>query len=440
MVELILGTYGLGCWLIFKKFKLIKMTTYTIGTAVLGGIFILFGLLIVLSICHPCSHDGRLYSTVVPIVPQVRGKLIDVPVQTNTPLREGELLFRIDPRPYQYEVDRLEGALASINAKVAQLDAKYATAKAATEVARSNLLVSESDFDRQARITLESATAQIEQTSSRLKLANDTLERTKKLRTSGAVSAQDLDRDQARFDVLEAELLQAQNSESASKEKLKSGTDRVKAMREELKRTESQEREARIALDAESNGMNPEVRQTKAELDRKRFDLEQATVRAPTEGYVTFNGLRPGQMVTPFSSQNAMLFVPKEKQFLVASFPQGAVANFEPGLEAEIAFMSLPGQIFPAKVFRVLPITAEGQFMNTGSVQATPSGAGNGNILVQFEYGDDVEALNLPSGAQASIAVYTKKLHAISLVRKVILRIKSWENYAFFMKHLDAVH
>ncbi len=44
MIELILGTYGVGCWLIFKKFKLVPITTYTVCTAVLGGIVILLGL------------------------------------------------------------------------------------------------------------------------------------------------------------------------------------------------------------------------------------------------------------------------------------------------------------------------------------------------------------------------------------------------------------
>lgn len=440
MIELILGTYGLGCWLIFKKFKLVPITTYTVCTAILGGIIMLIGLFIVLSICHPVSHDGRFYSYVTQIVPQVRGKIIEVPVKQNVPLRTGDVLFRIDPKPYQLEVDRLEGMLAGMNAKVAQLDAKYASAQAATEVARSNLLVSESDYDRQARISLESAQSQINQIQSRLKLASENLARSSKLQSTGAVSKQDLDADTARVDVLKAEMVQAKNAERAAEETLKSGSNRLKAMRDELKRAEAVERESRIALEAESNGMNPEVRQTKAELDKKRWELEQTTVRAPSDGYVTYSGLHPGQMATPFSVNSAMLFVPKEKRMLIATFPQNAIAGIEPGLEAELAFKAYPGQIFKAKVARVLPIIPEGQFLNNGQVQSATAANSTDEIPVMFEYGEDVEALNLPTGAQVSVAVYTHNLHAISLVRKVILRIKSWENYAFFMKNFDALH
>jgi hypothetical protein len=37
MIELIVGTYGVACWLVFKKFKLIPVNTYTIFSAFLGG-------------------------------------------------------------------------------------------------------------------------------------------------------------------------------------------------------------------------------------------------------------------------------------------------------------------------------------------------------------------------------------------------------------------
>ena len=157
MIELILGTYGLICWLIFKKFRLLPITTYTVCTAILGGIVMLVSFFIILSVCHPVSHDGRFYATVTQVTPQVRGIVTEVPVIPNKPLREGDVLFRIDPRPYQLDVDRLQATLAGMNTKASQLDAKLASVQAATAAARSNLLVSESEFDRQARIAVESA-------------------------------------------------------------------------------------------------------------------------------------------------------------------------------------------------------------------------------------------------------------------------------------------
>ncbi len=440
MIELILGTYGLVCWLVFKKFRLVPITTYTVCTAILGGIVMLFSLFILLSVCHPVSHNGRFYATVTQIMPQVRGIVTEVPVTPNKPLQEGDVLFRIDPRPYQLDVDRLEAMLAGLDAKAHQLDAKLASAQAATAAARANLLASESEYDRQARIAVAIAQAQIEQTQSRLKLANADLARAKELAPSGAVSKRELESEVMKAEALSAELNQSKNTLQTANEKLESGANRLAAVRESLKQAEASELEAKIALEAESDGMNPDVRQAIAELERKRWDLEQTTVRAPSDGYVTFVSMRPGQMATPFAVAASMLFVPNEKRYLVASFPQNAIAGIEEGLEAELAFQAHPGQIFQAKVSRIQGIIREGQFIGNGQIGAPTSAAANDDIPVFFEYGDDVDKLNLPTGSQVSIAVYTHHFHALSLVRKIILRIKSWENYVFFMKNFDSLH
>src|SRR6476469_4027879 len=143
MVELIVGTYGVLCWLLFKKFKVVPITTYTIVTAFLGGRVILSVLYIFLSVFPPVSHDGRMYSPVIQIVPNVRGTVIEVPVQPNVPVSKGDVLFKIDPQPYQIEVDRLRALLASKNTKFAQLREQLAAAEAALKEARANLVVSE---------------------------------------------------------------------------------------------------------------------------------------------------------------------------------------------------------------------------------------------------------------------------------------------------------
>jgi hypothetical protein len=39
--------------------------------------------------------------------------------------------------------------------------------------------------------------------------------------------------------------------------------------------------------------------------------------------------------------------------------------------------------------------------------------------------------VDVPVGAQASIAVYTDRVHALSILRKIILRVHAWENYVF---------
>jgi multidrug resistance efflux pump len=440
MIELILGTYGVACWLVFKKFRLVPVTTYTVCTAILGGIVLLMSILIMLSMCHPVTHDGRFYAAVTQIVPQVRGKVIEVPVVPNEPLKEGEELFRIEPRPYQLEVDRLEAALAGMNTDVAQLSEQLAAAEAAKREAEANLLVSESEYDRQARIALEQATDQINQIKSRLTYAETNLARNRELLPSGAVSQQQVDATVSQVDSLKAELNQATGAETAAQEKIASGSNRLQAAREALKGAEAAERQARLALEAESDGMNPEVRQTVAQLELKRWELEQTVVRAPSDGYATYVGLRPGQMATPLPLTAPIVFVTKENPTFIATFPQNVISMIEPGLEAELAFKAYPGRIFKAKVSRIAPIIPEGQFVASGQLQSVTPGTAPGHIPVVFEVGEDVTALDLPAGSQASVAVYTHYIHAMAIVRKIILRIKSWENYVFFLSNMNVGH
>jgi multidrug resistance efflux pump len=431
MIELIIGTYGLACWLVFKKFKLVPVNTYTVFTAIGGGVVILVVLFVLLSVYHPVSHDGRMYTYVVQIVPNVRGTVVEVPVQANTPVKQGDVLFQIDPQPFQIEVDRLQALLASKNVKVAQLSEQLAAAEAATSEAKANLLVAESQFDRQARETAEQAAAQENQVQKKLDLANTQLKRAADLRPKGAISQEEYDRHYTNKVSLEEELLQAGNSKRIAEEKLKTGSASLEAVRQEIARLEAAERELHLQIKAESDGVNPEVREVMALLDKARWDLEQSTVRAPSDGYVPQLTLKSGQMAVPMPLKPLMVFVVTEQPALIASFKQKTLPGLEPDLEAEAIFKAHPGRSFKLKVRRVMTAMPEGEILASGELLSATSASDKGYVPVVFDYDEDVAALNLPAGAQASIAIYTHRVHALSIVRKIILRMKSWENYLF---------
>jgi multidrug resistance efflux pump len=430
MLEMIIGTYGVLCWLLFAKFKFIPVTTYTVVTAVLGGVVILALLYVMLSVFHPVSHDGRLYAPTVEIVPQVRGTVVEVPAEANKPMKMGDVLFRIDPKPYQIEVDRLRAVLASKNVKFAQLSEQLAAAQAATKEARANLLVSESEFDRQARENHEQAVARVGQVQKRVDLAKANLDRLEKL-PRGSVSDQELDYARTSLLSQQEEHRQAVAAEKVALEKLKSGSSSLEAVRQQIAQLEAEERKLQLQLKAESDGVNPEVREVMAQLDKARWDLDQTAVRAPTNGYAPQQLLRPGMMAVPFPVKPLMVYVVSEQPTLVATYPQKVISDLKPGMAGEAVFKMYPGKSFKVKVRRVLTALREGELDASGDIlTATPEHA-PGYVPVVFDYDEDISGLNLPIGAQASIAVYTDRVHALSILRKIILRIKSWENFVF---------
>ena len=109
MELLLIATYTAICVAVFKIFR-IPVNKWTVPTAVLGGLFMIAAILLVMNYNHPFTATARIYFATTPILPTVKGRVIEVPVTSNTPLKEGDELFRIDPRPYQYVVDQQEGS------------------------------------------------------------------------------------------------------------------------------------------------------------------------------------------------------------------------------------------------------------------------------------------------------------------------------------------
>src|SRR4029453_8554854 len=118
MEILLLGIYAFFVWLIFIKLKLLPWTTpWKVGVVIFPVVMIVI-MLLLLNIVAPTTTDVRVVKYVVPVVSQVRGRVIEVPVENNRPVKKGDVLFRIDPTPYQNEVHSLEARLLSEEAKV----------------------------------------------------------------------------------------------------------------------------------------------------------------------------------------------------------------------------------------------------------------------------------------------------------------------------------
>src|SRR5574339_342586 len=109
MEAILLGIYAFFVWLIFIKLKWLPWNTGTQVTVVIIPIVGLAALILLLNVFAPSSADLRVIKYSVPIVTQVRGRVLEVPIEEgNRLVKKGDVLFRIDPTPYQLEVRMLE--------------------------------------------------------------------------------------------------------------------------------------------------------------------------------------------------------------------------------------------------------------------------------------------------------------------------------------------
>src|SRR5215468_11446513 len=123
MEVLLLGIYSFFVWLIFIKFKWLPWNIYSQVTVVVIPIVALTALILTLNVFAPSSADVRVFRYTVPIVSQVRGRVIEVPIEEgNRPVKKGDVLFRIDPTPYQLQVNTLQAQLANAVAQQKELE------------------------------------------------------------------------------------------------------------------------------------------------------------------------------------------------------------------------------------------------------------------------------------------------------------------------------
>jgi multidrug resistance efflux pump len=274
----------------------------------------------------------------------------------------------------------------------------------------------------------------VDQVNSELDLARKDEIRYRTLLEKGVVPRKKFEEVQQRVDSLEAQLRQATAAERQASENIGAGGDRILSVQAKLRRAEAQEREAQLAFNAKSGGVNPEVRRTIAELDRKRWELEKTVVRAPTDGMVTHLLLRPGMMAVPLPLKPTMVFVHTDSAELVASFLQNSFLRLEVGAAAEVIFPAIPGRLFKGKVVSVLPVIDKGSVQASGSLIAQSLGP-PGRVPAVIELDDDLSTFNLPAGSVAEVAVYTEHVQHVAMIRKILLRMKSWQNYLFSEGH-----
>jgi multidrug resistance efflux pump len=367
------GIYCGILWLVFAKLKLFKLTLPLAVLAASIGPALIITLLFCAQYYHPFTSDARVFQEVVPVIPQLRqaGRVTEVTVKPNTPVKKGQVLFRVDAVPYENTVAKLTAALDEAKQSEKVADASVDLAKATLTRATANLEFATSDRDRNAKLV---------QTS--------------------AVSQQDYEASKNRYTEADAAITQAK----ASLTQAKLSIDLAKAKTE----------------------------QTKTQLAESKYDLEQTTVTAPGDGFVTNLQLRPGMLVGGAGSGAVMSFVQDRNDMtrgmVVATFDQKNYLRIKAGLYAEVALHGYPGEIFTGRVITTIDISGEGQMTASGILPSDLGGAKPTRFAVRIKL-DKGDELRLPAGSQAHVAVYSQDVQIAGIPIMFLIRAHSWLNY-----------
>ena len=327
----------------------------------------------------PMSSQARVHAQVVPIAPQISGTVSSVSVSNNQLVEPGQELFRIDAESYSYAVQTAEAALQQAYQGQGSAQANVDAAQASLESARAKLNQSRLDTERMRRIREQDP---------------------------GAISQRRLESAEASYQLAQGNVTAAQAGVKAAKEQL-----------------------------GQPGDENAAVQQALAGLNSARLDLERSIVRAPELGVVTGVQLDKGNFAG--AGQPQMTFIAVHNIWIQAAFKENNLGNLDPGDEVAIVFDVLPGRIISGKVREIgfgvdvgnpplgkLP-TIQNDNSWLRSAQRYP-------VLIDFDLPMNKEGrTRMKVGSQATVVVYTGTHPVFNLLARLVMRFRSWLEYAY---------
>jgi multidrug efflux system membrane fusion protein len=323
-----------------------KVVGKSIGLAIVIGAVLVCLIAIWVYINRPETDDATMRANFIGIAPHASGHIVELLVKDNQFVHEGDLLFTIDPRPYEHAVARAKANLVLTRKEVDALIKALKVADAAIAKANAQVSASTAEIER-AEAQSIAAEAAVERAQGEFKRADDHFKRlepllAKELTTADAVEA-------ARTERLVAEtgVSQAEKALSAAKATV------VAAKAQHLAYEAAVEQAKVDRLRAEDNigregDFNARIGAAEAQLAEAELDLGYCKVRAPFSGKVVNLNISLGE----FARSGAQVFtlVDTRTWYVVANFRETQLKHIQEGAPAEIYLLFKGGKRFRGKV------------------------------------------------------------------------------------------
>ncbi len=298
------------------------------------------------------TENANLQQATLSIAANVPGRIVEVNVADNKPVKKGDVLFAVDPEPYKIALAQADAAVANARLGVEQLRSAYRQAQAKELSASSEVTYAQSQYDRAVDLVKKGINPQ-----STLDQARNDLDKAKQ---DLSVAVQGID-------------------------------------------------SAKAALDGNpdiATDQHPTVLAALAARDKAAFDLSQATVRAPDDG-VAYKAasFRVGQYVGVGTPLFAL--VETGDTWIDANFKETQLTRMKPGQKAEVVLDTYPDKTFEATV-QAIGAGTGAQFSLLPAQNATGNWVKvTQRIPVRLQLDDKDAELALRAGMSASVTVDT---------------------------------
>jgi multidrug resistance efflux pump len=281
---------------------------------------------------YPRTDDAYLRANTVGMAPRVFGQIVELPIRDNQIVHVGDLLYRIDPRPYEVALARAEANLAVVDFDVRALSDAVKVADAKIDTARADVARSAAEVNRRK--------ADVKAAKARADYAEDYLSRVKPLLEQQFITAD-------RVALAESDVQAAKATVAAAEAGVVNAEATVVATQSAVVSAEAEQKQARNAL-AQLGDMNVRVAAAKVEVDDAKLNLQYCEVRASVEGWVTNLNTNVGAFVKV--GDTLFSLVQNTEWWVMANFLETEIEQIRVGQEVAVYIYAYPGHRFKGTV------------------------------------------------------------------------------------------
>jgi multidrug resistance efflux pump len=157
-----------------------------------------------------------------------------------------------------------------------------------------------------------------------------------------------------------------------------------------------------------------EVDQLHAQLDKAKYDLDQTTVRAPGDGYVSVLTLNKGDRATP--SKSVMSFIVSDGVQLVGIFSQNGFQTIKPGVQVQFALSNNPGHLYSSTIGSIMSGIGEGQIASSGMLARVTSLPITSEYPALINRPTEIDTSALRPGMSGTATVYAPNSRPLDMI------------------------
>src|SRR5882672_10916421 len=323
-----------------------KIIGKSVGLTIVIGAALVCLIAIWVYINRPETDDATMRANFIGIAPHASGHIVDLLVKDNQFVHEGDLLFTIDPRPYEHAVARAKANLVLTRKEVDALEKALKVADASIVRAQAQVSASAAEIER-AEAQSIAAEAGVQRAQGEFKEADDHFKRLEPLLAKELTTADLVEAARTRRLIAETGVSQAEKALSAAKAAVAAAKAEHLAVEAALEQAKVDRLRADDAIGQEGD-FNARIGAAEAQLAEAELDLGYCTVRAPFSGKVVNLDISQGEFA--HSGTQVFTLVDTRTWYVVANFRETQLKHIQEGAPAQIYLQFKGGKRFHGKV------------------------------------------------------------------------------------------